>query len=621
MVNLLYAVAAITCALVVLLLTARTRSSMSRQNPLDRAFLVLVDWTVIFCFADGLWGLTASSLLMNDTMLRIMSTIFHLFASITPVVWLQFVLAYLGNVKHYKLYISLTLSLLVFEITLLIFNLFNGCIFYLDAEGAYHSGPQRQLLFYAQYLTYVTIFLVTLARLTWDDGNRSRHVAVLLFLAAPLLCGFFQQLFPDAPAYSIGYTLGVCVIFSFVVTDMLEARMLENLQATSANRAKTAFLNSMSHDIRTPLNAITGFNNMALKALGTDEEKVRDCLLKVGRSSDTLLTIINDILEISRIEAGKFTIGEDKGDVMYSFANIEAMMTEVAEAAGISLEFSFGKVEDRFLICDFAHCARVFTNIISNAIKYTPRGGSVKVNCSQTGRSEDGTCAIYAYTFTDNGIGMSEEFQKDLFTPFTRERTSTVSKIQGTGLGLALCKDLVEAMGGSISCVSRQGEGSTFTVTLPFKIQEGREFTDPDADQSHLAKILVDKRLLLVDDNELNREIATAILEEMGAIVEPVEDGTLAVAKMKAPDSYKYDLILMDIQMPILDGYEATRQIRALGTAASRIPIIAMTANAYDEDRRKALAAGMNAHIAKPIDLVQLQKTIAKVLALSPVQY
>ena len=621
MVNLLYAVAAITCALVVLLLTARTRSSMSRQNPLDRAFLVLVDWTVIFCFADGLWGLTASSLLMNDTMLRIMSTIFHLFASITPVVWLQFVLAYLGNVKHYKLYISLTLALLVFEITLLVFNLFDGCIFYLDAEGAYHSGPLRQLLFYAQYFTYVTIFLVTLARLTWDDGNRSRHVAVLLFLAAPLLCGFFQQLFPDAPAYSIGYTLGVCVIFSFVVTDMLEARMLENLQATSANRAKTAFLNSMSHDIRTPLNAITGFNNMALKALGTDEEKVRDCLLKVGRSSDTLLTIINDILEISRIEAGKFTIGEDKGDVMYSFANIEAMMTEVAEAAGISLEFSFGKVEDRFLICDFAHCARVFTNIISNAIKYTPRGGSVKVNCSQTGRSEDGTCAIYAYTFTDNGIGMSEEFQKDLFTPFTRERTSTVSKIQGTGLGLALCKDLVEAMGGSISCVSRQGEGSTFTVTLPFKIQEGREFTDPDADQSHLAKILVDKRLLLVDDNELNREIATAILEEMGAIVEPVEDGTLAVAKMKAPDSYKYDLILMDIQMPILDGYEATRQIRALGTAASRIPIIAMTANAYDEDRRKALAAGMNAHIAKPIDLVQLQKTIAKVLALSPVQY
>ena len=620
MVNLLYAVAAITCALVVLLLTARTRSSMSRQNPLDRAFLVLVDWTVIFCFADGLWGLTASSLLMNDTMLRIMSTIFHLFASITPVVWLQFVLAYLGNVKHYKLYISLTLALLVFEITLLVFNLFDGCIFYLDAEGAYHSGPLRQLLFYAQYFTYVTIFLVTLARLTWDDGNRSRHVAVLLFLAAPLLCGFFQQLFPDAPAYSIGYTLGVCVIFSFVVTDMLEARMLENLQATSANRAKTAFLNSMSHDIRTPLNAITGFNNMALKALGTDEEKVRDCLLKVGRSSDTLLTIINDILEISRIEAGKFTIGEDKGDVMYSFANIEAMMTEVAEAAGISLEFSFGKVEDRFLICDFAHCARVFTNIISNAIKYTPRGGSVKVNCSQTGRSEDGTCAIYAYTFTDNGIGMSEEFQKDLFTPFTRERTSTVSKIQGTGLGLALCKDLVEAMGGSISCVSRQGEGSTFTVTLPFKIQEGREFTDPDADQSHLAKILVDKRLLLVDDNELNREIATAILEEMGAIVEPVEDGTLAVAKMKAPDSYKYDLILMDIQMPILDGYEATRQIRALGTAASRIPIIAMTANAYDEDRRKALAAGMNAHIAKPIDLVQLQKTIAKVLALSPVQ-
>ena len=617
MVHILYAVAAITCALVALLLPARTRKSLSKDDPVDRAFLNLVDWTVIFCFADGIWGLIASDVVMNDALLIVISTVFHLFAAFTPLVWLQFVLAYLGNVKHIRLYQALTIFLFIAEVILLILNFSNEGVFYVAADGSYHSGPLRKMLFYSQYLTYVTIALITIFRLTWDRKDRPRHLAILLFVAAPLLCGFFQQLFPDAPAYSIGYTLGCCVIYSFVVSEILEARLRENMQMSSASRAKTAFLNSMSHDIRTPLNAITGFNNMALKALGNDEAKVRDCLEKIGRSSDSLLVIINDILEISRIEAGKFIISEDKGDVMYSFANIESMMKQVASGAGISLKFSFGPIDDRYVICDFSHCARVFTNIISNAIKYTGRGGHVVVNCSQTGRRDDGY-GIYTYTFKDDGIGMSEEFQKQLFTPFTRERTSTVSRIQGTGLGLALCKDLVEAMGGTISCESRQGEGSTFTVVLPFKIQEGQEYVDPYAeDNAAVRKFLEGKRLLLVEDNELNREIATAILEEMGATIESADDGTVAVEMMKAPDADKYDLVLMDVQMPILNGYDATRQIRALGTPASRVPIVAMTANAYDEDRKHALAAGMNGHIAKPLDIPSMQNTLAGVLGIS----
>ena len=617
MVNLLYAVAAITCALVILLLTVRTRRNLSRNNPLDKAFLILIDWTTMFCFADGFWGVMASDLAMNDTVLTIASFIFHFLAALTSAVWLQFILAYLGNVKKRKLYFGVTFTLIAAEVVLLILNFSNHQIFYLASDGAYHSGGLRKFLFYAQYVTYLTMAVISLVRIAESNRSRSSHIAVLAFVGAPILCGIFQLLYPDAPAYSIGYTLGCCIVYSFVVSDMIEARTRESLMNSSANKAKTTFLNNMSHDIRTPLNAIAGFNNMAMKALGKDEDKVRDCLKKIGLSSDSLLGIINDILEISRIEAGKITVAQDKGKVIYSFANIEPMMNEIARTAGIKLQFSFGKIDDMYVICDFSHCARVFTNLINNAIKYTRRGGSIHVHCEQTGRRDDGY-GIYTYTFADNGIGMSEEFQKELFKPFARENTATVSGIQGSGLGLALCKNIVEALGGSITCASRQNVGSTFTVTLPFRIQEGQEFTDPTGKESQeLPEFLTGKKIILVDDNELNREIASALLREMGAEVTEATDGTEVIELMKSFEASDFDLILMDIQMPVIDGYEATRQIRALGTDASRIPIIAMTANAYDDDRKAAFAVGMNGHIAKPIDLTQLSTTLHTVLKLS----
>ena len=613
MVHLLYAVAALTCALVVLILPARTMKALSRKDPLDRAFIELNVWVVVFCLADGLWGVLASDAVMNDGMLRVASFIFHLFASFTPLVWLHFVLTYLGNVRLRRLFVTVAVLLFAGEVLLLLYNISSPLVFYLDSEGAYNSGPMRRYLFYAQYVNYLTMAAVALVKLVGNARNRSGHYAVLAFVAAPIVCGIFQQIYPDAPAYSIGYMLGFCVVYSFVVTGMLEARVAESMQMNSANRAKTTFLNNMSHDIRTPLNAITGFNNIALKSLGKDDAKVRDCLDKIGRSSDALLSIINDILEISRIEAGKLVITRDKGNVLYSFVNIEAMMLELARKSGIDLQFEFGPVQDKFVECDISHCCRVFTNLISNAIKYTRRGGWVRVRCEQTGRAENGV-GTYVYTVSDNGIGMSEEFQEHLFEPFSREKSSTVSKIQGTGLGLSLCKDLVTSMGGTISCRSRAGEGSTFTVTLPFRIQEGEEFTDPDAAPEDVSGILEGRTILLVDDNELNREIAAAILGEMGAAVVTAEDGAVAVEKMSAALPGDFDLVLMDVQMPILNGYEATRQIRALGTPASTVPIVAMTANAYSDDIREALASGMNAHLAKPIDLGKLKETLARFL-------
>ena len=406
--------------------------------------------------------------------------------------------------------------------------------------------------------------------------------------------------------------------------------------AESANKAKTAFLNSMSHDIRTPMNAIIGFNGMAQRNLGKSQEKVSECLEKVNRSSEALLTLINDILEISRIESGKLTMREDKGDVYLSFAHTEPIMQELAAQKDIALSFEFGRIEDQYAICDFSHTTRVFVNVISNAVKYTPSGGWVKVTCDQIGRSnvpfvkgneegqwnEDFRYAVYRYTIEDNGIGMSEEFQKHIFEQFSREKTSTVSKIQGSGLGLALCKNLVEAMGGTIAVESEQGVGSKFTVTLSLAIQEGQVYSDPVTNiEINVDELLLGKKVLLVEDNDLNSEIATEILESFGLKVASADDGDVAVEMVKAAQPGDYDIVLMDIQMPRMDGYEASRQIRAYeqtnrqaGADVAPIPIVAMTANAFEEDRKLAFEAGMNEHVPKPINISQLKQVLSKFL-------
>ena len=382
--------------------------------------------------------------------------------------------------------------------------------------------------------------------------------------------------------------------------------------AEEANQSKTKFLFSMSHDIRTPMNVITGFTNMAVKHID-DREKVMDCLNKTQKAGGMLLSLINSVLEVSSIESGNAKLEEQPGDVYYSFVNFESTMRELAESKDISLSFTFGEVRDRFVFADFSRCMRVFVNIISNAIKYTHEGGHVEVHCEQAGEARDGI-GTYVYTVTDNGIGMSEEFQKHVFEQFSRENTATVSGIQGTGLGMAVCKSFVELMHGSIGVKSKQGVGSTFTVTLPFRLQEEERYTDPvtgDVIDSEKASAhmqtadLTGIRVLLVEDNELNREIATEILEEEGLAVEEADDGTTAVARLREKGPCYYDFILMDIQMPTMNGYEATKAIREMYPEV-HIPIIALSANAFAEDKAASLAAGMDDHVAKPINIKEL---------------
>lgn len=381
--------------------------------------------------------------------------------------------------------------------------------------------------------------------------------------------------------------------------------------AEKANEAKSLFLFNMSHDIRTPMNAILGFTNKAEKSIDDKAETLRN-LRKVKKSSTLLLDLVNNILDMSRIESGKIEIKESKADAMNAFIDIVPMLKELADAKNIELNMHIFNIKDRYIYVDIVHLNQVLVNVISNAIKYTQEGGRINVNFTQTGSEKD-NYGMYQFIVSDNGIGMAKEFQKHVFDLFAREENSTMSGIQGTGLGLPLCKKLVERMNGKITLDSIQGAGSTFIITLPFRICNPEDYKDSKKRIAPEANILEGKRILLVEDNELNREIASDILKEEGAIVFEADNGRNAVDFLKKSGAVFFDCILMDIQMPFMDGYEATRQIRKM-FPERHIPIIALSANAFEEDRRKSLEAGMDAHVAKPIVLSQLLSEIVNCL-------
>ena len=400
---------------------------------------------------------------------------------------------------------------------------------------------------------------------------------------------------------------------SIVRAEMEQQETLKRALATaeSANRAKTAFLNNMSHDIRTPMNAILGFNNRAIRDID-DREKVLDSLYKVNLSGQSLLGLINDVLDMSRIESGRVTLTRDKSDMNRSFIGIEPMLRELADAKDIDISFNIGDIKHRYNYVDFSHTERILVNIITNAVKYTQEGGKVDVSVCELDESVDGR-PYYRFVIADNGYGMSEEFQQHMYEEFSREKNTTQSGVVGSGLGLALSKSLVDLMGGRMTCESRLDEGTTFTIDLPFETRELEQTAETDDDFTQPVVSLDGKRILLVEDNDMNREIATDILEDEGAMVHSAENGLEAVNEIKRREASYYDCILMDIQMPVMSGYDATKAIREFYTAR-HIPIIALSANAFEEDKQKSLEAGMDDHIPKPIDIQNLKETLAKYL-------
>ena len=379
---------------------------------------------------------------------------------------------------------------------------------------------------------------------------------------------------------------------------------------TKANLAKREFLFNMSHDIRTPMNAIIGFTALAQTHID-DRGQVEDYLKKISVSSQHLLSLINDVLDMSRIESGKVTLEAKPVHLPELVHELRDIIQAVVSKKDLSLTLDTVGVENEDVIADPLRLEQILINVLANAVKFTPDGGQIGLWIVQKDTAPAGY-ADFEFHIKDNGIGMSEEFQKHIFEQFARERTSTVSKIQGTGLGMAITKSLVDMMGGRITVKSEQGKGSEFTISLRFPIGEAKTGQTPPAAK---ASAFTGKKLLVVEDNDLNLEIASTLLKEAGFEVDTAENGKIAVEKVEAASAGRYDLILMDIQMPEMDGYEATRRIRALPDAKkAALPIVAMTANAFEDDRKNALHAGMNGHIAKPLDIQKLFQVLSELL-------
>ena len=382
--------------------------------------------------------------------------------------------------------------------------------------------------------------------------------------------------------------------------------------AESANRAKSTFLFNMSHDIRTPMNAIIGYADLASRHLD-DPAKLEKYMENIQVCGQNLLMLLNNVLDLARIENDKTEMEYSVSDVDKDFRNCIAMFQNQADSKGQTLVVTT-QLPYPYIYADIPHLTEVCTNLVSNAVKYTGAGGTIRCGITQKPGEKEGWCDTVV-TVADNGIGMSQEFQKHIFEPFERERTSTVSKVEGSGIGMGIVKKLVGLMGGTVEVESKIGVGSTFTVTIPCRIASEDETQAKRETNPSDQKCLCGTRILLTEDNDLNAEIATELLQEEGCTVDRAKDGVECVDMLEKAANGTYQLILMDIQMPVMNGYDATKKIRRMDDPQkANIPIVAMTANAFSEDKQVALDAGMNDHIAKPINMSVLVPTLRKYL-------
>ena len=505
-----------------------------------------------------------------------------------------------------KLYhiIPLTISVIV-----IFSSVFTEKIFYFTNDNIYHHGP----FYFVYIIAYFAGVLYMVVKVILVSKKKGFHDILVLFLSFSLLLAgmIIQALYSniriDWCAAAMASTL-VCL--NYLTQDQKKA--VEDMkkamdEANMANKAKTNFMGRMSHDLRTPINGIMGMAQIAKKNLG-NEEVVSDCLDKIDSSNRHLMSLIGDILQMSSLESGGITLSHESFDIVETLSDSIEMLSTAAKDRGVRIiDDDYENIKYRKVIGSPSHVRQVFTNIISNAVKYNKMGGFVEVKTSVIGDSEGKV--TYRFTFSDTGLGMSDDFLKKIFEPFSREDDENILKRQGSGLGMSIVKDLVTLMGGNITVISEKNIGSVFTVDIPFDIDSDSETDESD---DNIPESFEGKRVLLVEDNDLNQEIALYMLKEKGFDVDTADNGKEAVGKFLSSKPFFYNLILMDIMMPVMNGLEATRAIRSSGRADSSIPIIAMTANAYEEDKKECIEAGMNEHISKPLEESELMAAISR---------
>ena len=498
------------------------------------------------------------------------------------------------------------------------------------SEGSIHTRPTKEALELLTYedakANYINNFVapsdrdrlrkeLTLENITANTSSKKVFGVVFKRVVGDKECyyriEFAQVQLPNGKT-------GIVAGFKDVDEDVRKEQEIQQVlrdaidTANASSKAKSDFLSSMSHDIRTPMNGIIGMTAIATAHLD-DRERVEDCLKKISEASSHLLSLINEVLDMNKIESGKVELNEENFNLSELVNTLLAMTKAQLESHRHTLKVDIADVIHENVIGDSHRIQQVFVNLMSNAIKYTPDGGTISLTVAERPTNAHGI-ACYEFVFEDNGIGMTEEFQKHLFEPFTRANDKKTAAIQGTGLGMTISQSLVRMMGGDIQVKSKPGEGSRFTVTIYLKFVDVQNAEPHKEDPlKNLEDLKFEgKRILLVEDHPVNAEIAKNVLQMTGLEVEWVVDGEAAVERMANSKEGECDLVFMEIQMPKMDGYQATAAIRAMTTYARRIPIVAMTANAFADDIRRAKEVGMNGDISKPLDFNELARILQK---------
>ena len=598
-------------------------------SPSKKYTMIFIGMVELYVLMDALFMKELLGKSGNFLQFKLVVFFFYLVYVIMPYVWHLFMQSYMGINRSKKQRFAEMIPLILLVLMVLL-SVPTGIIWRFSRNRTYIRGTFFGVFAVLNLFYYVYAFAQTFFILFMNNTKGVRYlIKSALFSAVPLIGilvnTYIIPLYGVYPFQPYCLVIGALLSYLFMVehqqnqmefehrkrlSNALELERESTRKAKEAGEVKNTFLANMSHDIRTPMNAIIGFSDIIAKH-PDDEEVVKNAISKIQASGEILLKIINDVLDLSKIESGKAEIVETVTDLKQMEENLKMMLEYSIQKGMIDFKVE-DQIENPLVWCDATKLQQVLVNVLNNAVKFTPAGGTITFSCVQ--RMIAPGFAEYKFTIKDTGIGMTEEFQKHAFEAFERERTSTESKTEGTGLGLAIVKKLVDLMHGDVIIQSNSGQGTKIQISLPLRIATENQFHQSDKAKEY--KIgLAGMHVLLVEDNELNAEIAMEVLKNKGVLVNWVPDGCACVEEIQDKEAGTYQFILMDVQMPRMNGYEATQKIRQLADVKkAQIPIIAMTANAFEEDRKHALDAGMDGFIMKPFRVDEMMKVIGEVM-------